>query len=266
MTIETTSWLTSSIAEVVVIGLLIYRRVWRTFPLFLAYNIWTIIGSMAGYIVLRKHSFGFSSAYYVSTYMVVMIVDSCLLFGVMVELGWSILRPLRTSLSRSTPLLIAILALVVGAVSWPFTSVPGAASLSRELTDLLRLQQTLSVLQILVFLALVGMSQLLSIGWRDRELQITTGLGIYALADLIVGILHTHQSFRAQYNHLDELVVASYLGSLIYWIISFAQQEETRREFTPQMQSMLLAVAGAARATRLSLADSKTTMAPKNNE
>jgi hypothetical protein len=54
--------------------------------------------------------------------------------------------------------------------------------------------------------------------------------------------------------------MAAYSCSLLYWAVCFAQQEAERREFTPQMQSLLLAVAGTARTTRIALADS---VAPK---
>ena len=43
-----------------------------------------------------------------------------------------------------------------------------------------QLQHTVSILRILFFLVLAGGSQLLSIGWRDRELQVATGLGFYS--------------------------------------------------------------------------------------
>jgi hypothetical protein len=55
---------------------------------------------------------------------------------------------------------------------------------------------------------------------------------------------------------LNQVGVASYLCSLIYWIVSFAQKEEVRQEFTPQMRSFLLTVTGFARASRVALADS----------
>ena len=48
--------------------------------------------------------------------------------------------------------------------------------------------------------------------------------------------------------------MASYLCSLLYWVYSFAQKEAERREFTPQMQNVLLAMAGVAREQRLALA------------
>ena len=52
-------------------------------------------------------------------------------------------------------------------------------------------------------------------------------------------------------------MVASYVCSLLYWAYCFAQQEAARREFTPQMQNFLLAVAGTARSSRVSLSRSR---------
>jgi hypothetical protein len=99
---------------------------------------------------------------------------------------------------------------------------------------------------------------LLSIGWRNRELQVATGLGFYSIVALAVSVLHTHQFVGAQYHWLDEMEDAGYLCALAYWVFSFATREAERRAFTPQMATFLLAVAGNARATRISLADSPT--------
>jgi hypothetical protein len=62
-----------------------------------------------------------------------------------------------------------------------------------------------------------------------------------------------------QYHLLNQIVIASFLCSLLYWVFSFAQKEAERREFTPQMQNLLLAVAGVARENRVSLHDSSVT-------
>ncbi len=43
---------------------------------------------------------------------------------------------------------------------------------------------------------------------------------------------------------------------MVYWIVSFAQKVPERREFTPQMESFLLALAGHARGTRVAMTGS----------
>jgi hypothetical protein len=52
----------------------------------------------------------------------------------------------------------------------------------------------------------------------------------------------------------------------MYWVFCFAQKEPERREFSPQMQSMLLAVAGAARTTRLAMTDARSSEIRKNGK
>lgn len=248
MSIDSILWLAGTAGEAVVLGLLLYRRIWRNFPLFFVYSIWTLAANAVVYILFR---FNFSG--YAGAYLVLMLGDSILLFCVLVEIGWSILRPLRPSLSRRTPFIIGAVILALGVAIWPFATVTAPHGTASNLVSLMHLQQTFYVLRVLVFLALAAFSQFLSIGWRDRELQIVTGLGITSLVSLAVAMLHAYPSMRAQYSRLNELVIASYLCSLLYWTVSFCQKEEERREFTPQMQSLLLAMAGAARTTRIAL-------------
>jgi hypothetical protein len=161
-------------------------------------------------------------------------------------------------------LVVAALILIAGAVIWPLAALPGLAhATSKPGLLLTQLQQTVSILRILFFLLLAGASQLLSISWRDRELQVATGLGVVSIVSLVAAMLHMHQTTASQYEFLGEIVVASYMCSLVYWVVCFTQKEAERREFTPQMQSFLLAVAGAAHSSRVALTESRSEKARK---
>ncbi len=179
------------------------------------------------------------------------------------ELTWALLRPLRASLSRMALVPIGVLILVAGAIIWPFAALPGIVHVEREVHILMQLQQTETILRVCFFLALAGCSQWLSVSWRDRELQVVTGLGFYSIVSLGVAMLNTHQTTGGQYRHLNEIVVGSYLVSLFYWLYSFAHKEVARREFTPQMERLLLAVAGAAHTTRTALTESQPSISRK---
>jgi hypothetical protein len=200
-------------------------------------------------VVLR-----FSPNHYVAAYLGGLVVDSALEFSVLVELAWSVLRPLRASLSRKALGGVAAIILFAGAAIWPFSGIHELGQYPVAWRNLVHLQQTASILRVLFFLLLAGCSQLLSIGWRDREMQVATGLGFYSIVSLAVSILNSHQGMGQQYLYLNQFVVASYVLSLTYWAFSFATKEAPRREFTPQMQSFLLAVAGNARTTRIAMA------------
>ena len=82
-------------------------------------------------------------------------------------------------------MIVGILILVAGVAIWPFAALPGLAhATSKEGLLITQLQQTSTILRILFFLLLAGGSQLLSIGWRDHELQVATVLGLYSWSAL----------------------------------------------------------------------------------
>jgi hypothetical protein len=189
-------------------------------------------------------------------YMVCLAIDSVIQFGVLFELSRSVLRPMAQFLPRWTSAGVAILIVLVCAAAWPFSQSQLFSQFTRQQRILVHLNQTFAILRILFFLVLAGCSQLLSIGWRDRELQVATGLGFFSMASVAVSILHARESLFPMYHRMDQFVSASYLCSLIYWVYCFAHQEAERREFTPQMQNFLLALAGTARSTRMALTDS----------
>jgi hypothetical protein len=251
MNLDNATFAAGVLTETILIGLLFYRRVWRVLPTFCCYCVWGLLVDLGGFLVMQ-----FRPSIYSHVYISIISVDSIFIFCVLVELIWSVLRPVRISLPRSSLILIGLLILVAGAAIWPF-SATGLQHLNRESLFYTRLQQTVSILRILFFLLLAGGSQLFSIGWRDRELQVASGLGIYSIISLAVAALQAHQATPAQYQNLARIATAGFLCCMIYWVVSFAQQEAERREFTPQMQRFLLAVAGTARSARVSLEDSR---------
>ncbi|HEY1767659.1 MAG TPA: hypothetical protein VGG26_08390 [Terracidiphilus sp.] len=263
MSLEATAFIAGNVAEAVVVAMLVYRRAWQKLPFFCIYSLECLIGSLVYSVIEHR----FSTRALFNTYFYESILDFALQFCVLVEVAWSVFRPYRKSLPRATVWILGILIAGAGLAIWPFTSAvaPVHSALAAQWRLLVRLQQSASILRILLFVLLAGCSRLLSIGWKDRELQVATGLGFYSLVSLTVTFWHSHQTTAVQYVGLEGLLAASYLCSLLYWAFSFAEKEAERREFSPQMQSVLLAVAGSARATRIALADSGSVQPPERH-
>ena len=239
-------------SELAIILLMIRGRSFRTFPVFSFYLCWSLFCDSFLYYIRIEHA-----ELYFRVYFVQLIIDSLMIFAVLVELGWSVLRPIRNSLPKHSWVGIAVLFAVGALILWPIAGWVAPANLNAQGLNLFRLQQTPAILRALSFLALAAFSHVLSIGLRDRELQIATGLGFYSITSLAVTILHVHQqSGTPAYYWLDLAGQISYLAALFYWVFAFAKQPAERREFTPQMKTMLLAVAGAARSGRIDLEDS----------
>ncbi|MFP5235183.1 MAG: hypothetical protein ACLGSD_04720 [Acidobacteriota bacterium] len=234
--------------EAAVLALLLQRRVSRLLPVFTIYVSWTIMSDVVSSLLIHRFP-----AHYLQIYNVEMPLDSVLQFGVLVELAWSALRPARALLPRGSFVGVAAVILLAGAAIWPFAGITAISGLTSQWHLTMHLQQTFTILRIVFFLALAACSQLLAIGWRNRELQVATGLGFYSMVSLGALMIQAHQVSPLRYHAIDELVAVSYLFSLLYWVASFVRNEAPRREFSPRMQKFLLAIAGAAHADRLAM-------------
>ena len=237
--------------EAVLILLLIKVRIFRTLPGFFVYLCWSLFSDLS-MLSLRN----LSSGAFFRAYEIQMVVDSAMIFAVLVELTWSVLIPIRSSLPKRSWIGVVLLIGVAGCILWPVAGFAVPAYLSPAGSDFFRLQQTFAILRVVVFLALAAFSQLLSIGWRNRELQVATGLGFYSLVSLAVSVMHTHQTVSLRgYHWLDEVIAASYLGSLTYWVVAFATKAAERQDFSPQMENFLLLIGGTAKAARVALGE-----------
>lgn len=254
---ETYLEIVATSVQAIIIGVVLHRRIYKKFPVFTAYLVWILLFTCASLFIAPL---GVASR----AYLVADIVDALLMLSVLAELSMSVLDPIRASLPRWTVFAVGGLLALIFAIIWPFAVPPGFSTLLAVSQRIVHIDIASSAMRIIFFLGLAALSQLLSIGWRDRELQIATGLGFYSLVSLSVTLLHMNQGVGnaaqiQQYHMLDELVTGSYICSMLYLIVSFAQKVPERREFTPQMQSFLLALAGNARATRVALANSSET-------
>jgi hypothetical protein len=240
----------SALGETATLALMVRRGILRTFPVFCAYIAWTLLSDLAGLYLLRH---AVDADAFQRFYLVEMTIDSILQFAVLVELAWSVLRPVRTTLPRGSLLVIILLLAIAGAIIWPLAGVAMPHNFTPESERIFQLQETFTMLRVVFFLVMTGFSQILSIGWHDRELQIATGLGVYSIATLLVTVLHSHQFTGDKYHWMDQAVSISYLGTLSYWIYSFLAKEQERKEFSPQMLRFLLLMGAGARVGRVAL-------------
>lgn len=241
----------SILGEITVLCLLLYRKTWRNLPVFCSYIAWATITDVAGLWVSARFPAHFSQFYFYE-----LIPDSIFQLVVLIELTWSVLKPSRNILPKGAIFVVAGLVILAGLLVWPLAGMTIPSNLSSHGAIYVHVQQTFAILRVAFFLVMAGFSQVLSIGWKDRELQIATGLGFFSIITLIVAVLHSRQEIATHaYHLLDNATAASYVGALGYWVISFVTKEQERKEFSPQMQELLLLMSGGARASRIALGD-----------
>src|ERR1700730_14477668 len=212
LNLDTILWLCGLLAEAGVVVFCLRGKLFRITPVFCSYLFWSLSTDILFYFLSRN------SGNYFRLYFIEIVVDSIFQFAVLVELEWAVLRPIRASLPKHSIVILAFLVVAAGAVIWPIARWTLPANLTAAGTSFVQLQQTIAALRVVFFVAVAGFSQLLSLGWRNRELQIATGLGFYSMCSLAISVIHTHQTAANQhtYHIPDQIGVASYICSLAY--------------------------------------------------
>ncbi len=198
--------------ESVLLGLVIWKRIYRTLPIFSCFFVWCLL-SDGGMAVANQ----FPNAYLPAT-LVNITFDALLQLAILAELGRVVVRYNHVSpLSRTVIGLLAALAIVLAGSLNKWT-IPTQLPIMNILY--LVLMQLFAVVRVVFLLTLVWWSSLQGLRWPTRELRIVTGLGVYIIATLIVAILHSHKMGGMQYHWIDQLLVAIYLWTLSYWILA----------------------------------------------
>lgn len=247
-------------AEIAFLALITHKRAFRILPIFYSYIAWGVASDLC---MLSLQSLEYF--HYLKAYIIEVSIDSTVQYAVLVELIWSVLRRLGVSFTRWTMIGMTAGLLALGALIWPFSDAAGFAAFLPLSHFVFRMQSALSILRVVLFVLIAGGSHVLSLGWRDRELQVATGLGAYSLASLVGSILHAHQPVGATYHAVDQLVSATYVVALLYWIVCFSLPEK-RRAFTPHMEGVLFAVAKSARAQRAALSNEAQEVLSRQSE
>jgi hypothetical protein len=252
-------WIMGSAGELLLLVILLYRGLYKVFPLFTAFILWALISDPLLFIALMARHDAFSQLYY-RTYFAINILQYALEIGVLVEIGANVLRPSRNSRTRGILFVLWGCMLVIGLAAFLFAAHLNASTLSHTRAFFV-MDTTVAILRLVTFVLIAGFSQVLGLGWRNHVLQLASGLAFYATVTLIVGVAHSYlratPDYAAKYREFAQLGVLGYLCALYYWCYSFARQEAPRKEFSPQMAQLLVSIAGSTKRQRSVLARSR---------
>jgi hypothetical protein len=244
--IDSLLWAAGAAGEVVLLGILTVRRVYRTFPIFFSWLAFIVLLEPTFYWLLHHAS---QTTYY-RAFFALNFPQYLLEAGVLVEIAANVLQPVKSSLSRRLLVFLVGGMVLIGTVAFVIATHLNAPTLAHPRTFLV-MNATMAILRLVTFLLIAGFSQLLGIGWRNHVLQLASGLAFYAAVTLIVEVAHSHlragPDYSNQFYALDRLRVAGYLCSLSYWCYSFARKEAPRKEFSPQMAQLLISISGSTK-------------------
>jgi hypothetical protein len=232
----------------------IFRRgLARLYPIFVIYLLLNLVEDPLGWFLHGQ------LGAYRHFYFVVTILDYVLQILIVFEIAQNVLRPSRRSIPF--PILpVATVAVLLCAILAASFSRGGQATGTAHLVQIsMHVTLGLAILKLLVFAALAGFAQMLGIGWKSHVLQLATGLAFYAAASLLIQISSSHIStldravYIAHLVRLSQIQSLAYNLALVFWIWAFSRNEAPRKDFTPQMQEVLVTIAQSAKRTRLSV-------------
>ena len=235
--------------------IVIFRRkgLVRLYPIFLIY----ILSSLV--IDSLSWAWAGNGEAYRRYYFIATMLDYVLQLLIVFEIGLNVLRPSRRSIPFSVLPIATVAFLLCAIVAASYSSPVQAGGPEHLIQISLQVTLSLAVLKLLLFAVLAGFAQVLGIGWKSHVLQLATGLAFFAGISLLVQISSSHVSkadglgYMAHLSRLNEIQSVAYILTLVFWIWGFSRNEAPRKDFTPQMQEVLVTIAGAAKRTRLAV-------------
>ena len=176
-TLQLTLWLSPTIVEGVIVMAMLYRKLWRSLPIFFSYLIFTI--SRSCFLFLERHN----AIEYFYAYWVTEALGSLAVLCVIKELFDNAfqqhlgLRQLGNVLFRWS---IAVLVVVAVIVAW---MSPGGDT-ARIMAGIIAVKRTVTFVEsgLLGFLFLFAFT--LGLGWQHYATGVCLGFGVYGVVEL----------------------------------------------------------------------------------
>jgi hypothetical protein len=202
-------WIAELALECLFLLVLLGKKAWRQFPLFVAFSVWSMIGDFGGYALLRYPN---QYAYFYFVYETVSVILAlAVTYEIFVHLVAShqALRRLATlSLGIACVFLILLGATVV--ITHSPIGQKGVAA------GVLAMEESYRVLEVGLIMSLFLFSGAFGLHWRRRVFGVVIGLGISASIKLaMVTIIPKVYAAAAS---LNLVILVSYDLSLLIWI------------------------------------------------
>lgn len=252
-------WIASDLGKALLISIILWRRLHRTFPVFVAYLAWDLISDLLIILMLTVNH-GYLIHHYAQLYYSGNIVLYLLEFCVLLEIAGNVLRPATRVISRRLFYSLLVVMLAIGIASFSLAAWVNPTPFA-SVRVLVVINTTAAILCLITFLLIAGFSQVLGLSWKNHVLQLATGLAFFSLVELVMELmqsqLHAGPSYLSQYEMWGRFEVIGYLLTLAFWCYAFVKKEAPRKEFSPQMTKILVSLSGSAKRQRAVLAHTR---------
>jgi hypothetical protein len=208
-----TLWFAHPVLQAGLVGILLWRKLYRTFPIFFSYIAFQILVFA---LLFPLHSERFYTIFYYMSWGTT-AVSAILGFFVIHELFQDVFRPYHT-LRDLGSVLFKWAALVMLLVAGVVAASTASATEEPLRTGILTLQRSVRVVQCGLILFLLVFSRYLGTNWRQKSFGIALGFGAFASIELALVAINaaTDNVFNQVLSNL--LNMAVYNVSILIWI------------------------------------------------
>jgi hypothetical protein len=208
-----TLWFAHPVLHAGVVGILLWRKLYRTFPIFFSYIAFQIL-VFAALFPLHKDRF-YTIFYYMSwgTTAVSVILG----FFVIHELFQDVFRPYHT-LRDLGSVLFKWAALVMLLVAGVVAASTASATEEPLRTGIMTLQRSVRVVQCGLILFLLVFSRYLGTNWRQKSFGIALGFGGFASVELALVAINAATDNVFNQVLTDYVNMSAYNLTLLIWI------------------------------------------------
>jgi hypothetical protein len=221
-------WIAHPVLELSLAGVMFWRRLHRTFPIFFAYIVFQVVNFLVLFPIYRSGSImGYFYAYWISA-----AISLAIGFKVIHEIFLDVFRPfhtlkdLGTMLFKWAAVVMLLVALVVTAASQPGSDSPLTQAV-------IMAQRCVRVIQCGLILFLLFFSRHLGVSWRQPSFGIALGFGGFASAELVGLALFSGGQIHPRTISL--INTTAYSLAILTWI-GYGLLKSTSRAASPLSQ------------------------------
>jgi hypothetical protein len=219
-------WIAPHALQAIIAIVMIRRRLFREFPMFLAYTIFEFV--QGGTLFILDHSAKISAYQYWEAYWLVQGVSIVLRFAIIYEIFSHVFRPypalreLSQIMFRWATVVLVLVAVAVAAYA------PGDGA-HLIISGVKIVDRTVGVVQsgLLVFLFLCASYFRLS--WRSYVFGIAVGMGIFASVDLATSAIQAASEIADGSHAFNFLSMAVYHCCVVIWLVYMLAPESVGR-------------------------------------
>jgi hypothetical protein len=233
-------WAVSFLGNLGLLFVLCYRRRAKSFPLFTALAMLSVIRAVVMYFVLNH---GTKQSYFV-TYWSLAVVDTMLELGIVYEIASRVFRPVGVwarDVRGSFLWMVGLSVTVALGLSW--LASPPAQTWMRSFVTKGTLFAAALISELFVLMMALSISARLP--WRTHVAKIAQGLGAYSLVSVLIEAGHSYfgvgREVRA-FVFLSHIRITAYVACVAYWAVMLWRKEQPSLEMTQEMRQKLFTI------------------------